>query len=70
MKKDCTAYWLRISITIRYYHRSRLHLSLDRDSPDPRPVQSVGKIIAFPEVGGTVGANGVFRMDNQTPIAP
>ena len=37
---------------IGYYHRSRLHLSLDRDSPDPRPVQSVGKIVAIPEVGG------------------
>ena len=35
-----------------YYHRSRLHLSLDKDSPDSRPVQSVGKIIACPEVGG------------------
>jgi putative transposase len=35
-----------------YYHRSRLHLSLDKDSPDSRPVQSVGKFIAFPEVGG------------------
>ena len=35
-----------------YYHRSRLHLSLDKDSPDPRPVQSVGKIVAIPEVGG------------------
>jgi putative transposase len=37
---------------IRYYHRSRLHLSLDKDSPDPRPVQSVGEIVAIPEVGG------------------
>jgi putative transposase len=37
---------------IRYYHRSRLHLSLDKDSPDPRPVQSNGKIFAIPEVGG------------------
>jgi putative transposase len=37
---------------IRYYHRSRLHLSLDMDSPDPRPVQSDGKIFAIPEVGG------------------
>ena len=36
----------------RYYHRSRLHLSLDKDSPDSRSVQSVGKVIAFPEVGG------------------
>jgi putative transposase len=35
-----------------YYHRSRLHLSLDKDSPDPRPVQSVGRIIACREVGG------------------
>jgi|SRR5439155_22424473 len=35
-----------------YYHRSRLHLSLDKDSPDPRPVQSVGRIVAIPEVGG------------------
>jgi putative transposase len=35
-----------------YYHRSRLHLSLDKDSPDSRPVQSIGSIAAFPEVGG------------------
>ena len=35
-----------------YYHRSRLHLSLDKDSPDSRPVQSVGKVIAIPEVRG------------------
>ena len=37
---------------VRYYHRSRLHLSLDKDSPDPRPLQSVGEIVAIPEVGG------------------
>ena len=36
----------------RYYHGSRLHLSLDRDSPDSRPVQSVGEVIAIAEVGG------------------
>lgn len=35
-----------------YYHRSRLYLSLDKDSPDPRPVQSAGKIVVVPEVGG------------------
>ena len=35
-----------------YYHRSRLHLSLDKDSPDSRSVQSVGRVIAFPEVVG------------------
>src|SRR5215471_17800170 len=41
-----------LSCYLRYYHKSRLHLSIDKDSPDPRPVQSVGKIIAIPEVGG------------------
>ena len=35
-----------------YYRRSGLHLSIDKDSPDPRPVRSVGKIIACREVGG------------------
>jgi putative transposase len=35
-----------------YYHRSRLHLSLDRDSPDTRPVVSKGNVVAIPEVGG------------------
>jgi putative transposase len=35
-----------------YYHGARLHLSLDKDSPDSRSVQSVGKIIAVPQVGG------------------
>ena len=35
-----------------YYHRSRLHLSLEKDSPDPRPVQSVGRVIVSSEVGG------------------
>ena len=35
-----------------YYHRSRLHLSLNKDSPDWRPVHSVGRIIRSSEVGG------------------
>src|SRR5262244_2822922 len=38
-----------------YYHRSRLHLSLERDSPESRSVQSVGRIVAFPEVRGLYG---------------
>ena len=37
---------------IRYYLDSRTHLSLEKDSPDSRPVQSVGEIIAIPHVGG------------------
>jgi transposase InsO family protein len=37
-----------------YYHQSRTHLSLSKDSPVPRPIQSAetGKVIAFPKVGG------------------
>src|SRR6266481_6368839 len=37
-----------------YYHRSRTHLSLGKDCPEPRPVQppNQGEIIAFPQVGG------------------
>jgi len=34
------------------YYRSRLHLSLDNDSPDPRAVQTIGRIVAIGEVGG------------------
>ena len=37
-----------------YYHHSRTHLSLDRNSPFPRPVDSrgSGQVIAIPKVGG------------------
>ena len=37
-----------------YYHRSRTHLSLGKDAPEPRPVHppSMGKVVALPEVGG------------------
>ena len=43
-----------LSSYFQYHHRTRTHLSLDKDSPQPRPIQppSAGKIIAFPEVGG------------------
>ncbi len=37
-----------------YYHRSRTHLSLDKDTPEGRTVQpgGNGEIVAFPQVGG------------------
>jgi putative transposase len=37
-----------------YYHRSRCHLSLDGDAPEPRAVQEpeLGRVIEVPEVGG------------------
>jgi putative transposase len=39
---------------IDYYHRSRTHLSLCKDAPEPRIVQApaAGRIMAMPEVGG------------------
>ena len=36
----------------RYYNRSRTHLSLSKDSPLGRPVQSEGTIFSIPRVGG------------------
>ena len=39
---------------VAYYMRSRTHLALAKDSPEPRPVQlpATGRIVATPEVGG------------------
>src|SRR3982751_3259258 len=39
---------------VDYYHRSRTHLGLQKDTPESRPVQSTeaGRIISIPEVGG------------------
>ena len=43
-----------LSSYVDYYQRTRTHLSLDKDCPDPRPIQlrSVGKVVAIPKVGG------------------
>jgi putative transposase len=37
-----------------YYHRSRTHLSLGKDSPEPRAIQppGMGSVVAVPQVGG------------------
>jgi transposase InsO family protein len=39
---------------VDYYHSSRTHQSLGNDCPTPRTIQpsEMGKVIAFPEVGG------------------
>jgi len=39
---------------LAYYHESRTHLSLEKDTPMPRRVQALteGHVIAFPAVGG------------------
>mgnify|MGYP001818562276 CR=1 FL=1 len=38
----------------RYYHEARTHLSLDKQSPVPRSIESPeqGTVVAFPHVGG------------------
>jgi putative transposase len=43
-----------LSFYVDYYQRTRPHLSLDKDCPDPRPIMPcrLGKVIAIPQVGG------------------
>jgi hypothetical protein len=43
-----------LSSYFEYYHGSRTHLSLMKDSPDPRPIElpDRGRVIACPRVGG------------------
>jgi putative transposase len=39
---------------VDYYHRSRTHLGLPKDTPEGRPIHAAeaARIIAIPEVGG------------------
>jgi len=39
---------------LAYYHRSRTHLSLDKDTPARRTVQppELGRVVAVPQLGG------------------
>ena len=39
---------------LTYYHRCRTHLSLEKDTPEPRPVErpDQGGIVEMPMVGG------------------
>jgi hypothetical protein len=47
---------LRRTLTgyFEYYSRSRTHLSLDKDAPEPRAAKGPenGKVVALPRVGG------------------
>ena len=55
---------------ICYYHRSRTHLALGKDSPEPRPVQppALGRIIAIPEVGGLISPARMATHDFAAPV--
>jgi transposase InsO family protein len=39
---------------LEYYHQSRTHLSLEKDTPESRSVQppELGRVVAVPQVGG------------------
>jgi transposase InsO family protein len=39
---------------LAYYHESRTHLSLAKDSPQPRSIarHTIGQVVATPQVGG------------------
>jgi len=44
-----------LSAYVDYYHRSRTHLALMKDAPEPRPVVTAietGRVVALPAVGG------------------
>jgi len=47
----------------RYYNESRTQLSLDKDVPISRTVETTGRIVSLPVLGGrTVGTHG-FNYD-------
>ena len=48
------ALYRQVKSFTEYYHRSRTHLSLSKDSPESRVVQppELGPIVAIPQVGG------------------
>jgi hypothetical protein len=41
-----------VSLYASYYNEARTHLSLGKDAPISRPIDSFGRIIAEPKVGG------------------
>ena len=49
-----TALRRTLNLYFAYYHRSRTHLSLEKDSPDPRLIEprEMGRVVALPQVGG------------------
>jgi transposase InsO family protein len=49
-----TSLYRHVKSFLTYYHESRTHLSLAKDTPEPRPPQplELGTIIAIPQVGG------------------
>jgi putative transposase len=51
---DQASLYRHVKSYLAYYHESRTHLSLSKDSPEPRPVHAAecGAVVAIPQVGG------------------
>jgi hypothetical protein len=43
---------MAVSLYQKYYNEARTHLSLQKDAPIPRAVQTVGQTLAVPILGG------------------
>ncbi len=63
LRRDCTDHVIVVGENhlrrivrdyLVYYHDCRTHLSLEKDCPEPRTVESLdqGKVVEFPMVGG------------------
>jgi len=48
------ALYRHVKSFVAYCHESRTHLSLDKDTPEPRSVQppEIGRVVAIPQLGG------------------
>src|SRR5262249_3050805 len=53
-----------------YYHRSRTHLGLQKDTPESRPIQApeATRIVAIPEVGGFIIGTSVAPREARSQI--
>jgi len=50
-----------------YYHCSRTHLALAKDTPEPRPIIKRGRIEAIPKWAGYAIATSVLQHDRENP---
>ena len=51
---------------VQYYHETRTHLALEKDTPASRSVQTpeLGQVVALPQVGGLLIGTNVGRRDS------
>ncbi|MFL6301992.1 MAG: hypothetical protein ACJ72H_00490, partial [Candidatus Sulfotelmatobacter sp.] len=57
VRRSCRGAWRRhlrhlLQSYLQYYNDTRTHLSLDKDAPIPRAVESIGCIVSCPLLGG------------------